>query len=88
MANTDKYLNFIRSPIGDKSINTIPGISKLTEKKFMEQGFSKAYHLLGQFLILNKDIELFDQWLNTVNMKDSSKKMCIETLAEWCHHNI
>ena len=49
-------------------------------KKFLFQ----AYNLLGQFLLLNKDEELFKEWLKEeAGVKGKHVNDCNNCMAEW-----
>lgn len=45
----------------------------------------QAYVVLGQFLLLKKDVELFTEWLKDVsgaNVRQAGS--CAQCLKEWC----
>ena len=44
----------------------------------------QAYNLLGQFLILNKDEEMFKEWLKEeVKMSGKHLNDCFNCISEW-----
>lgn len=46
---------------------------------------SKAYVILGQFLVLKKNQELFVEWLKeTCQANAKQAKDCCSCLTEWC----
>lgn len=54
-------------------------------KRLGAKGFDKAYVLLGQFLVLKKNQELFTEWLKEIsgaNAKQSND--CFQCLKDWC----
>ena len=83
MSQSLKYTNFVSEPISNKSVNEIPGIGVLTAEKLIMSGFTKAYHVLGQFLLLNLDEELFINWLKS--MGSLNYKTTYNALHDWTH---
>lgn len=46
----------------------------------------QAYTVLGQFLLLRKDGELFAEWLkDTSGANEGQAKSCTDCLTEWCN---
>ncbi|XP_070833982.1 barrier-to-autointegration factor-like protein [Chaetodon trifascialis] len=82
---TQKHRNFVGEPMGDKAVTTLSGIGEILGKKLQQQGFDKAYVVLGQFLLLRKDTELFAEWLKDTCGADSRQaESCTQCLKEWC----
>lgn len=53
------------------------------------QGFCHAYNLLGQFLLLNKDEEMFVDWLkDEFGMAERYAKSTSNCLTVWCEYNL
>lgn len=77
---TKKAKEYISEPIRDKSVASVPGIGPATEKALGPK-FSKAYHLLGQFLLLDKDKGKMINWL-IINgkMKRKFAQQAVEAL--------
>ena len=88
--NNAIYFRFERQPLGEKSIGTVPGITPLIQAEFEEIGFTKAYHLLGQYLIFNKDNILLQSWLSTEinSMGLSNRQQCVEAISQWTYNNL
>jgi len=79
-----KHANFVSEPMGEKEVNEIAGIGPTYEKRLKESGFQYAYNLLGQFLLLNKDEETFQEWLkDEISMTKKYSKDCSGCIAEW-----
>jgi len=79
------HRNFVSEPIQDKNVTELPGISTVLGKRLSDQGFDKAYCVLGQFLLLKKDKELFEEWLKMeINANQWQASRCVECLSEWC----
>jgi len=71
--------------MGDKPVTDLAGIGQALGGRLAEKGFDKAYVVLGQFLVLKKNEELFKDWLNQTsgaNAKQSGD--CYNCLKEWC----
>lgn len=48
--------------------------------------FLQAYTVLGQYLLLKKDEELFKMWLkDTVSANSKQSADCYRCLTDWCH---
>jgi len=76
---------FVNEPIGSKPCTDLPGISVVLGKRLGDIGFDKAYSVLGQFLLLKKDKELFQSWLHLeVSANKWQSERCYDCLQEWC----
>ncbi|GBN79229.1 Barrier-to-autointegration factor [Araneus ventricosus] len=82
---SQKYLDFMNSPIGDKDIDSIPGINEAMSKKLVAQGYDKAWVLLGQFLVLKKNKNSFLVWMKEFcGATNYGASLCYQCLSEWC----
>ena len=75
----------IEEPLSDKPVTEWAGIGKSLGKRLSNLGFDKAYVLLGQFLILKQNRDLFEDWLKDfagANSKQASD--CYKCLSIWC----
>jgi len=84
-STSQKHRNFVREPIGEKKVTELAGIGEVLGKRLEEKGFDKAYVVLGQFLVLRKDKELFMEWIKEecgANKKQAGD--CYNCLKQWC----
>lgn len=73
-------------PMADKSVKALSGIGDALGNRLEEKGFDKAYVVLGQFLVLKKDEELFRDWLkDTCGANVKQQGDCYNCLSEWCN---
>lgn len=86
MSTSIKHKNFVSEPMGEKPVTDLAGIAEVLGKRMSEQGFDKAYTVLGQFLILKKNKELFEDWLKlTCGANSKQRGDCYQCLSEWCN---
>ncbi|XP_054262092.1 barrier-to-autointegration factor [Macrosteles quadrilineatus] len=84
-STSQKHRNFVVEPMGDKAVTELAGIGEVLGKRLEGQGFDKAYVVLGQFLVLKKNKELFQDWMRDTcqaNAKQSAD--CFQCLSDWC----
>ena len=85
MSTSQKHRNFVSEPMGDKPVTDLAGIGDVLGTRLKEKGFDKAYVVLGQFLVLKKNEELFRDWLNqTCGANAKQQSDCYGCLADWC----
>ena len=90
MSSSQKHADFVRGCMRDRPISDIAGIGDKATAILNEKGFIRAYHMLGQFLVLDKDHTIFDAWIQTevTCMNGIHRKTCIDCLQEWCDKNL
>ncbi|XP_017854776.2 barrier-to-autointegration factor [Drosophila busckii] len=65
--------------------NKTSGIGETLGGRLSEAGFDKAYTVLGQYLVLKKDEELFKEWMKDVCHASSKQALdCYSCLHDWC----
>ena len=70
--------------MGEKPVTDLAGIGEVLGKRLADKGFDKAYVVLGQFLVLKKDEDLFKDWLNqTTGANKKQQDDCYKCLVEW-----
>uniref|UniRef100_A0A8C8RA50 Barrier-to-autointegration factor n=1 Tax=Pelusios castaneus TaxID=367368 RepID=A0A8C8RA50_9SAUR len=83
-STSQKHRDFVAEPMGEKPVGTLAGIGDVLGKKLEDKGFDKAYVVLGQFLVLKKDEELFREWLkDTCGANAKQSRDCAGCLREW-----
>ncbi len=85
-STSQKHRNFVGEPMGDKDVTELAGIGPALGGRLTDKGFDKAYVVLGQFLVLKKNRELFMDWLNqTCGANSKQQNDCYDCLKEWCN---
>ncbi|XP_076024655.1 barrier-to-autointegration factor [Genypterus blacodes] len=84
-STSQKHKEFVAEPMGEKPVTALAGIGEALGGRLTNNGFDKAYIVLGQFLVLKKDDELFRDWLKDVcGANSKQQKDCYGCLKEWC----
>ncbi|XP_055376020.1 barrier-to-autointegration factor [Condylostylus longicornis] len=82
---SQKHKNFVAEPMGDKRVTELAGIGETLGSRLEAAGFDKAYTVLGQYLILKKDEELFREWMKDIcNASSKQASDCYQCLNDWC----
>ena len=82
---SQKHRNFVAEPMGDKGVTDLAGIGGTLGKRFECKGFDKAHVVLGQFLLLKKNKELFVEWTRDLTGANSKQAAdCFQCLNDWC----
>jgi len=75
--------------MGEKEVSELAGIGPVLSKRFIEKGFDMAYVVLGQYLLLKKDEEMFMDWVkDTVQANAKQARDCSNCLKDWCDANL
>ena len=84
-STSQKHRDFVGEPMGEKPVTNLAGIGDVLGKRLSDKGFDKAYVVLGQFLVLKKNEEMFCDWLNvTCGANKKQQKDCHNCLSQWC----
>ncbi|XP_067681847.1 barrier-to-autointegration factor-like isoform X1 [Haliotis asinina] len=84
-STSQKHRNFVSEPMGEKLVTELAGIGPVLGGRLNEAGFDKAYVVLGQFLVLKKDEEMFIDWLkDTCSANSKQAGDCYVCLKTWC----
>lgn len=58
-STSQKHRDFVSEPMGDKPVTALAGIGDALGGRLASKGFDMAYVVLGQFLVLKRNEELF-----------------------------
>lgn len=79
------YSCFTTEPIGSKPVTKLDGIGKILGRRLQQAGFDQAYVVLGQYLLLKRNKELFEEWMkNICNANSKQASDCYKCINEWC----
>lgn len=81
---TKKYELFIEEPLGEKAVNSIPGIGPTTAKSLKNKKITKAYQIFGEYLRCGKDDFLFTKWMTSVQANTKFIQQCIDAMKHKC----
>ena len=82
---SQKHRNFVAEPMGEKSVTDLAGVGAVIGKRMEAKGFDKAYVVLGQFLLLKKNKDLFVEWIKDLTGANSKQcDDCYQCLSDWC----
>lgn len=90
MTNDEKYNSIIRSSLNNKSISLLPGVDDYVLNKFYRAGYNKIEHMLGHYLLFDKDVDTMNGWLEAeICISDYSIRNLISgCLHDWCDMNL
>ncbi|KAI6173042.1 Barrier-to-autointegration factor [Aphelenchoides besseyi] len=89
MSTSQKHQNFISEAMKEKPVTDIAGVGPTYAKKLEENNFTKAYHLLGQFLLFDKQEDVFVGYLkDKIGMNSRYAKAVHDCLSEWSEYNV
>lgn len=82
---TAKSRNFVQEPMASKDVTEVAGVGAKAGKRMTRKGFSKAWMVLGQFLVLKMNEQDFVFWLEReFRMHETNAKQCHQCLRQWC----
>ncbi|XP_046612526.1 barrier-to-autointegration factor-like [Neodiprion virginianus] len=84
-STSQKHRNFAAEPMREKPVTELAGVGEVLGKRLEATGFDKAYVVLGQYLVLKKDKELFQEWMkDTCSANTKQSRDCSQCLCDWC----
>ena len=93
MSTTQKHRNFVDEPMNGKPVTDLAGIGPVLGMRLEAMGIDEATMVLGQFLLLKKNEELFIDRIKDLtkvsgnNLAGANNKHaadCYNSLNEWC----
>lgn len=82
---TKKHRDFVAEPLGDKSVDQIPGIGGELKGRLEAKGISKSYQVVGYFLFVEKNEDRFKEWLiQQCPANRGQLTNCFNAVKEWC----
>ncbi|KAI9589983.1 barrier-to-autointegration factor-like [Glossina fuscipes] len=82
---SQKYDKIVGESMKDKPVTDLAGIGDVLGGHLTKAGFDKAYTVLGQYLVLKKNAELFKKWMkDTCNVNAKQAGDCYNCLNGWC----
>ena len=79
-----QHIDFVNSPMKQKRVSQLPGIGFVLGGRLIDAGITRAYHVFGKFLVLDKDRIAFYEWLRGFGADDGQCTACFNALDEWC----
>ncbi|KAH7974519.1 hypothetical protein HPB49_016384 [Dermacentor silvarum] len=84
-STSQKHRNFVSEPMGEKDVTDLAGIGDVLGKRLKNKAFDKAYVVLGQFLVMKKNKQMFESWLkSTCDANSKQAGDCYQCLHDWC----
>jgi len=88
-STSQKHRNFVAEPMGNKPVNELAGVGETLGKRLADKGYDLANVVLGQYLLLKGNEELFSEWMKeTCNANAKQQRDCYTCLKEWCDANL
>ncbi|XP_034826685.1 barrier-to-autointegration factor-like [Maniola hyperantus] len=85
MSTTKKHRDFVAEPMEEKPVTKLAGVGEVLGKRLKNEGYDKAYVVLGQFLLFKKDKDLFEKFMKETCGADSKRSAeCYQCLKIWC----
>lgn len=74
----------------EKGVTLLPGIGPALKEQLEAAGYHKAYNVLGQYLVLDKNEQNFKTWIKKTCRSANEKhvKDCHNALKAWCNAHL
>ncbi|XP_038839778.1 barrier-to-autointegration factor-like [Salvelinus namaycush] len=86
---SQKHLNFVSEPMGNRSVRDVPGIGTAHGRTLEEKGMPRADQLLGDYLKRGRDQDQFqDNLKNTTGANTKQQRDAYNGMREWTDNNL
>ncbi|KAI0237597.1 Barrier-to-autointegration factor B [Lamellibrachia satsuma] len=84
-STSQKHRLFVSEPMSEKHVSALAGIKDVLARRLAQEGYDKAYVVLGQFLVLKMNKKLFVDWIMDICGANAWQAECCYTcLHDWC----
>jgi hypothetical protein len=84
MDNQERFRNMLGEPMNDKSVDELPGIDFKAAEILINLGYDYAYVLFGKYLVMQRNKDVFINWLiSKTKMKRQYAELCVTCLEDW-----
>lgn len=83
VTESKKLHSFTNAPLGDKSVREVAGIGEALERKLNSGGVTKAYQLVGLYLMNMKDDAFFINWLKENGIPNNFAIAAKNCISDW-----
>ena len=94
MTTSQKYINVVGNPISpDQGVQIFPGIGPVYGGNLEANGITTAQQIVGQYLIMNENREMFMVWLIGICNPQGPRgeyhmNCCYTCVMEWTNQHI
>lgn len=74
--------------MGDKGVQALAGVGPAIGGRMVAGGIRRADHVLGQYLVLNKDEATFKQWVRGFRANARQQQSCYNCIRDWCRQHL
>lgn len=87
-STSQKHSKFANEPMRNKDVTELPGIGDIHGGELRKKRFTKAKHVLGQFLDLERTGGDFKEWLKETGANEKQREDCYRGIKDWCDHHL
>ena len=88
-SSSQKHRAFVSEPLGNKPVRDVPGIGQKAAGKLQNQGYDKAYQVVGQYNAQGRSDTQFKGWLqNNAHSNDGNAAKANQAVKEWGNNHM